>query len=101
MDTLTLEPETNTELAQLDALLAETGPKEPPADPRIYNRRQPDGTFPSVAAFFDQAAANLTPTAEWQAAKARYQARLAAVLADNARMARDVREAKWEAAEGI
>lgn len=31
------------------------GPQEPPADYRIYNRRRPDGTFPPLSEFFDEA----------------------------------------------
>lgn len=29
------------------------GPQEPPSDPMIFNRRQPDGTFRPLAEFFD------------------------------------------------
>ena len=28
------------------------GPQEPPQDPRIFNRRQPDGSFRPVSEFF-------------------------------------------------
>lgn len=28
------------------------GPQEPPDDPRIFNRRQPDGSFKPMAEFF-------------------------------------------------
>jgi hypothetical protein len=31
------------------------GPIEPPNDPRIFNHRRPDGTFPPLSEFFDKA----------------------------------------------
>lgn len=31
------------------------GPQEPPSDYRIFNRRRPDGTFPPLSEFFDEA----------------------------------------------
>ena len=48
------------------------GPQEPPADYRIYNRRRPDGTFPPLAGFFDEAvrqadADTMTDVSDWQA----------------------------------
>ena len=50
--------EANEAMAQAD-LIAEVdleffGPQEPPQDPRIFNRRQADGTFRPLAEFFDR-----------------------------------------------
>lgn len=36
------------------------GVQEPPADPMIYNRRQPDGTFRSIRGFF------IRPRDDWR-----------------------------------
>ena len=40
------------ELAEVTPL----GPQEPPDDPMIYNRRQTDGTFRSLAGFWEREA---------------------------------------------
>ncbi len=41
--------------AWLRANVAPFGPQEPPDDPRIYNRRREDGTYPPLSSFFDAA----------------------------------------------